>query len=168
MLSRSVFRSRRCSPSAARRSRNPLTPASRFHPSMNRGPSMGHSACMTARRCSVASKSTRKSARPVTASTAPPFPNEEAARTANGGTLPPDLSLIVKARDGGSDYVYSIVVGDGMTPPHGFKVIEGKYFDSYFPGRNISMPPPLADNSVTYSDGTNATKAQEAHDVVTV
>jgi cytochrome c1 len=97
----------------------------------------------------------------------PPFPNEEAARTANGGALPPDQSLIVKARDGGADYVYSIVVGDGTTPPHGFTVIANKYYDPYFAGRNISMPPPLADNSVTYSDGTKATKAQEAHDVVT-
>jgi cytochrome c1 len=97
----------------------------------------------------------------------PPFPNEEAARTANGGALPPDQSLLVKARDGGPDYIYSIVVGDGATPPPGFKVTDGKYYDPYFPGRNISMPPPLVDSSVTYSDGTKATKEQEAHDIVT-
>ncbi|MGA9794213.1 MAG: cytochrome c1 [Rhizomicrobium sp.] len=97
----------------------------------------------------------------------PPFPNEEAARTANGGALPPDLSLIVKAREGGPQYVYSIVTGDGSPVPHGFKVLEGKYYDPYFAGRNISMPPPLRDNSVTFSDGTKATKGQEAHDVVT-
>jgi len=97
----------------------------------------------------------------------PPFPNENAARLANGGALPPDLSLIVKARGGGPDYVFSIVTGDGSPVPHGFKVTEGKYYDPYFAGRNISMPPPLKDDSVTYSDGTPATLDQEAHDVVT-
>jgi cytochrome c1 len=96
----------------------------------------------------------------------PPFPNEEAARTANGGALPPDQSLLVKARDGGPQYIYSIVVGDGSTPPHGFKVTDGKYYDAYFPGRDIGMPPPLRDDSVTYSDGTKATTDQEAKDVV--
>jgi cytochrome c1 len=96
-----------------------------------------------------------------------PFANENAARTANGGALPPDLSLIVKAREGGPQYVFSIVTGDGSPVPHGFKVTEGKYYDPYFPGRNISMPPPLREDSVTYSDGTPATLDQEAHDVVT-
>ena len=84
----------------------------------------------------------------------PPFANENAARANNGGALPPDLSLIVKAREGGAQYVYSIVTGDGSPPPHGFKVLDGKYYDPYFAGRNISMPPPLRDDSVTYSDGT--------------
>jgi len=96
-----------------------------------------------------------------------PFANENAARANNGGALPPDLSLIVKAREGGARYVYSIVTGDGSPVPHGFKVIDGKYYDPYFPGRNISMPPPLRADSVTYSDGTPATVDQEAHDVVT-
>ena len=97
----------------------------------------------------------------------PPFANEEAARASNGGALPPDLSLIVKAREGGGQYVYSILTGFHLTPPKGFAVQEGKYFNPYFAGGNISMPPPLADNSVTYADGTNATIDQEAHDVVT-
>ena len=96
-----------------------------------------------------------------------PFANDEAARTANGGALPPDQSLLVKAREGGAQYIYSIIVGDGEKAPHGFKVTDGKYYDPYFDGRNISMPPPLKVNSVTYSDGTKATVAQEAHDVVT-
>ncbi|MBV9990796.1 MAG: cytochrome c1 [Alphaproteobacteria bacterium] len=96
-----------------------------------------------------------------------PFPNEEAARTANGGALPPDLSLIVKARNGGPNYVFSILTGFGHKPPHGFTVQTGKYFNPWFPGGNISMPPPLTDGAVTYSDGTQATVAQEAHDVVT-
>jgi len=97
----------------------------------------------------------------------PPFANENAARANNGGALPPDLSLIVKAREGGPQYVYSIVTGDGSPVPHGFKVTDGKYYDPYFPGRNISMPPPLRADSVTYSDGTPATVENEAHDVVT-
>ena len=97
----------------------------------------------------------------------PPFPNEEAARAAFNGALPPDLSVIVKARDGGPQYVYSILTGFGQTPPKGFKVVDGKYFNPYFPGWNISMPPPLADGAVTYTDGTKATLDQEAHDVVT-
>jgi ubiquinol-cytochrome c reductase cytochrome c1 subunit len=95
-----------------------------------------------------------------------PFANEEAARTANGGALPPDQSLLVKARDGGADYVYSIAVGDGAHAPAGFKVTSGKYYDAYFPGRNIGMPPPLRDDSVTYTDGTKPTVDQEAKDVV--
>ncbi len=97
----------------------------------------------------------------------PPFPNEEAARANNSGALPPDLSMIVKAREGGPHYVYSILTGFHTTPPHGFKVTEGKYFNPYFEGWNISMPPPLAAKSVTYSDGTPATIENEAHDVVT-
>jgi cytochrome c1 len=96
-----------------------------------------------------------------------PFPNEQAARANNSGALPPDLSMIVKAREGGPQYVYSILTGFHGTPPHGFKVTEGKYFNPYFEGWNITMPPPLAANSVTYSDGTKATIEQEAHDVVT-
>ncbi|HSM95194.1 MAG TPA: cytochrome c1 [Rhizomicrobium sp.] len=94
-----------------------------------------------------------------------PFANDNAARANNGGALPPDQSLLVKAREGGADYIYSLVVGDGAPTPHGFKVIDGKYYDPYFPGRNISMPPPLRDNSVTYADGTKATLDQEAKDV---
>jgi len=97
----------------------------------------------------------------------PPFPNEAAARAAEGGALPPDLSVIVKARDGGPDYVYSIITGFGHKPPAGFKVIDGKYYNPYFPGRNISMPPPLANGSVTFSDGTPATIDNEAKAVVT-
>ena len=96
-----------------------------------------------------------------------PFPNEEAARANNGGNLPPDLSLVVKAREGGAHYVYSILTGFHQTPPAGFTVFSGKYYNPYFEGWNIGMPPPLADNAVTYSDGTKATIDQEAHDVAT-
>ena len=97
----------------------------------------------------------------------PPFPNEEAARSANGGALPPDLSLIVKARAGGADYVYSLLTGFGHPPPKGFKVLDGKYYNPYFAGRNISMPPPLAAGSVSFADGTKSSVTQEARDVVT-
>ncbi|HVV27698.1 MAG TPA: cytochrome c1 [Rhizomicrobium sp.] len=96
-----------------------------------------------------------------------PFPNEQAARANNSGALPPDLSMVVKAREGGPQYVYSILTGFHQTPPKGFKVTEGKYYNPYFEGWNITMPPPLNANSVTYSDGTKATVEQEAHDVVT-
>ena len=96
-----------------------------------------------------------------------PFANEQAARNANGGAYPPDLSLITKAREHGPHYVYSILTGFEEKPPAGFKVTEGKYFNPYFEGWNISMPQPLKANSVEYSDGTKATIEQEAHDVVT-
>jgi len=78
-----------------------------------------------------------------------PFPNEEAARANNGGALPPDLSMIVKAREGGAQYVYSILTGFHMTPPKGFTVTANKYYNPYFEGWNISMPPPLKDGTVT-------------------
>jgi ubiquinol-cytochrome c reductase cytochrome c1 subunit len=97
----------------------------------------------------------------------PPFPNEQAARTANNGALPPDLSLIVKARAGGPNYVYSILTGFHQTPPPWFKVLPNKYYNPYFAGWNISMPPPLTKDSVTFSDGTPSTVEQEAHDIVT-
>ncbi|MBW4090760.1 MAG: cytochrome c1 [Proteobacteria bacterium] len=95
-----------------------------------------------------------------------PFPNEEAARAALNGALPPDLSLIVNARQGGPDYVYGILTGF-VKPPAGFKVPAGKYYNAYFPGHLIAMPPPLHDGLVTYADGTKATVPQMAHDVVT-
>lgn len=97
----------------------------------------------------------------------PPFANEEAARAANGGALPPDLSLIVKARVGGPRYVFSIITGFNETPPPGFKVTDGKYYNPYFIGWNISMPPPLTDAQVTFVDGHPNKIADEAHAVVT-
>jgi len=96
-----------------------------------------------------------------------PFANEDAARAANGGALPPDLSIIVKARPGGPDYVYSIISGFGQKPPPVFKVTEGKYYNPYFIGWNIAMPPPLTDNQVTFADGAPAKIEDEAKAVVT-
>ncbi len=95
-----------------------------------------------------------------------PFPNEQAARAANNGAAPPDLSVIVNAREGHADYVYGILTGF-TDPPPGFKLQTGLYYNKYFPGHQIHMPPPLQDGSVTYADGTKATVEQEAHDVVT-
>lgn len=105
-----------------------------------------------------------------------PVPHVEAAKAANGGAAPPDLSVIVKARAkgleylwgaGGPDYVYAILNGFRDKPPAGFNLPQGKYYNTYFDGHAISMPPPLADNTVKYQDGTPATLPQEAHDVAT-
>ncbi|HKW55157.1 MAG TPA: cytochrome c1 [Stellaceae bacterium] len=96
-----------------------------------------------------------------------PFPNEKAARAALNGALPPDQSLIVKARPDGPDYVHGILTGYKDPPPPGVKITEGRYYNEYFPGHQIAMPPPLAGNDVTYADGTKATLDQESRDVVT-
>jgi ubiquinol-cytochrome c reductase cytochrome c1 subunit len=95
-----------------------------------------------------------------------PFPNEKAARFANNGALPPDLSVIIKARAGGPDYVHAILTGF-RDPPAGFVVANGMNYNTYFAGHNIAMPPPLTDNRVTFADGTPATIDQEATDVAT-
>jgi len=96
-----------------------------------------------------------------------PFPNEKASRSANNGALPPDLSLIVKARAGHADYIYSIVTGFGQRPPANEKMAGGMQYNPYFPGRQIAMPPVLTDGAVTFADGTMASVDQEARDVVT-
>jgi len=95
-----------------------------------------------------------------------PFPNEQAARATLGGALPPDLSLIVSAREGHADYVYGILTGF-TDAPKGFEVPPGRFYNEYFPGHLIAMPPPLHDGLVEYTDGTKATVPQMAHDVVT-
>ncbi|WP_421694146.1 cytochrome c1 [Aestuariivirga sp.] len=112
-----------------------------------------------------------------------PFPNEQAARTANGGAYPPDLSLITKSRPGwygtinqlingigGPQYVYSVLTGyvpdEQLTPEVLAEKPEGKYYNPYFSnGHWIGMPPPLSDDQVTFDDGTPATVDQMARDV---
>ncbi|MBW0470243.1 hypothetical protein O181_009958 [Austropuccinia psidii MF-1] len=94
------------------------------------------------------------------------YPNEEAARAANGGALPPDLSLIVKARHGGADYIMSLLTGY-VDPPAGVEVREGLHYNPYFPGGAIAMGRVLFDGLVDYPDGTPATTSQLAKDVVT-
>jgi ubiquinol-cytochrome c reductase cytochrome c1 subunit len=96
-----------------------------------------------------------------------PYPNPEAARFANNGALPPDLTLINKARVGGADYLHAVLTGYEETPPEGVTLMPGMYYNKYFPGHQIGMPPPLSDGLVTYSDGTEATVDQQARDVVT-
>jgi cytochrome c1 len=95
-----------------------------------------------------------------------PFPNEKAAAAANGGAIPPDLSLINKARVSGPDYVYSLMMGYEDVAPEGHAIPEGKFFNKFFPGNAISMPPQVMDDLVTYADGTKATKEQLAADIV--
>jgi len=91
--------------------------------------------------------------------------NEKQARAANNGAFPPDLSLIVKARPGGADYVYALLTGFTENPD--FKVGTWQYYNAYFPGHAISMASPLSEGLVAYGDGTKATVEQMAHDVTT-
>lgn len=95
-----------------------------------------------------------------------PYANEKAARSVNNGAFPPDLSLIIKARPDGANYVYSLLTGYGEEPPHDLEVPEGAHYNPYFPGGIIKMPPPLVDEQVTYQDETKATLDQEAKDLV--
>ncbi|MBW8268417.1 cytochrome c1 [Caldovatus aquaticus] len=95
-----------------------------------------------------------------------PFPNEKAARAANNGALPPDLSVIVKAREGGADYIYALLTGYSDPPP-GVEVMQGMHYNRYFPGHQIAMAPPLNAGQVSFHDGTQATVEQMARDVTT-
>jgi len=110
-----------------------------------------------------------------------PFPNRTAAAAANGGAVPPDLSVMAKAREGGADYIYSILTGYKDPPPAGLKVNPGQYYNPYMagdmtsfwsgshedvpPGGFIAMPPPLVDGQVTFDDGTAGSVDQMAKDV---
>jgi ubiquinol-cytochrome c reductase cytochrome c1 subunit len=94
-----------------------------------------------------------------------PYMNIEQGRAANGGAYPPDLSLMVKARHEGHDYIFSLLTGY-IEPPSGREMMAGLYYNPYFPGGGISMPPPLQDEGVEYPDGTVATISQQARDVV--
>jgi ubiquinol-cytochrome c reductase cytochrome c1 subunit len=100
-----------------------------------------------------------------------PFANDQEARDANGGALPPDFSVLAKARgttqpfpwwilnyftaysEGGPDYIHALLNGYVDPPPHGAEVPEGKYYNTYFPGHAIGMAPPLSDGAVTYEEG---------------
>lgn len=94
----------------------------------------------------------------------PPYPNEQAARAAQNGAYPPDLSLIVKARAAGANYLYSLLIGYAAAPA-GMHLGDGMSYNPYFPGGQIAMPAPLSDGQVTYEDGTAASLDQMAHDV---
>ena len=105
-----------------------------------------------------------------------PYPNEVAARAANNNALPPDLSLITKAREGGAAYVYSLLTGyqdpaayrneDGEALPAESRPGPNLHFNPYFANLNIAMPPPLTtDGQVSFADGTAASRDQMARDV---
>ena len=112
-----------------------------------------------------------------------PFPNEQAARAANGGASPPDLSTIAKARtyergfpwfifdmftqfqEQGVDYVHALLVGYESKAPAGVTLPQGTFYNKYFPGHAIAMPPPLTDKRVDYSDGSPTTVDQYSKDV---
>ena len=93
-----------------------------------------------------------------------PYENDKIARLANNGAYPPDLSLIVKARANGADYLYSLLNGY-KDYPENFEASEGMYYNEFYPGYQIAMPSPLMDDIVEYSDGTEATQEQIAKDV---
>ena len=96
-----------------------------------------------------------------------PFANENAARAANNGALPKDLSLMAKARHGGEKYIYSLLTGYQDAPANEPKK-EGLNYNPYFDGHWIAMPQPLTtEGQITYADGTKATVEQMAHDVST-
>jgi cytochrome c1 len=113
----------------------------------------------------------------------PPFPNDQAARAALGGGLPPDMSVLAKARsheagfprfifdaftqyqEAGPDYIHAILTGYEEQPPAGFALSPGTQYDKYFPGHAIAMPKPLSDGQVEYTDGTPATVDQYAKDI---
>ena len=95
-----------------------------------------------------------------------PYPNVQAATAANGGAYPPDMSVLVKARKGGSDYIYSVLMGY-EDPPPGFELEDGVYYNKYMDGQKIKMSNPLSEGIVTYADGTQTTQAQMAKDVTT-
>ncbi len=97
----------------------------------------------------------------------PPFPNETVARLANNNALPPDLSLIVKARPDGQNYIYSLLTGYDKPVPAGHDVPVGLHFNPYFHSVNIAMAKPLNDGQISYADGTEATVDQMAKDVTT-
>jgi len=118
-----------------------------------------------------------------------PYHNDKEARAAQNGALPPDLSLIARARDshreaswyvhpflmlgdilnayqeGGANYVFALLTGYSE-PPADFKLMDGQYYNKAFPGHQISMPPPLTDGAVAYQDGTPPTVDNYARDIV--
>ena len=95
-----------------------------------------------------------------------PYPNAKAAQAANGGAYPPDMSVLAKARKGGVDYLYSLLLGY-EDPPIGVSLDEGVHYNKFMYGNKIKMPKPLEDDLIEYSDGTPATEEQMAKDVVT-
>ena len=95
-----------------------------------------------------------------------PYDNVKAAQAANGGAYPPDMTVLVKARGGGVDYIYSLLQGYEDLPA-GMTLDEGVYYNKYMYGNKIKMSNQLSDGLVEYSDGTTATVEQMSKDVTT-
>ena len=95
-----------------------------------------------------------------------PYENVKAAQAANGGAYPPDMSVLVKARGGGVDYIYSLLQGY-EDPPAGITLDEGVHYNKYMYGNKIKMANPLSEGLVEYADGTAATVEQMSKDVTT-
>ena len=95
-----------------------------------------------------------------------PYQNDKEAMASNGGAYPPDMSVLVKARSGGADYIYSVLLGY-VDPPNDISLDDGVYYNKYMYGNKIKMPKVLEDGLVEYNDGTEATEEQMAKDVVT-
>jgi cytochrome c1 len=93
-----------------------------------------------------------------------PYPNDPSARVANNGALPPDLSVMAKAREGGPDYIYALLSGYSDAPAD-MKMSKGMQYNAAFPGHQIAMPNPLADGVIEYTDGTKPTVDNYAKDV---
>ena len=95
-----------------------------------------------------------------------PYQNIEEAKASNGGAYPPDMSVLVKARSGGANYIYSVLLGYD-DPPSDVTIDDGVYYNTYMTGNKIMMPNPLSEGLVEYNDGTKATEEQMAKDVAT-
>ena len=95
-----------------------------------------------------------------------PYANDAEAKISNGGAYPPDMSVLLKARAGGADYIYSVLLGY-EDPPEGMELDDGVYYNKYMYGNKIKMPQQLYDDLVTYADGTAATPEQMAKDITT-
>ena len=95
-----------------------------------------------------------------------PYENKKAAQAANGGAYPPDMSVLVKARGGGANYIYSLLQGY-EDPPMGITLDEGVHYNKYMYGNKIKMANPLSDGLVEYADGTDASIEQMSKDVTT-
>ena len=95
-----------------------------------------------------------------------PYQNDKEAMASNGGAYPPDFSVLVKARSGGADYIYSLLLGY-EDPPSNVILDDGVYYNKYMYGNMIRMPNPLSDGLIEYNDGTEATEEQMAKDLVT-
>ena len=95
-----------------------------------------------------------------------PYQNVQEAMASNGGAYPPDMSVLVKARKGGANYIYSVLLGY-VDPPENISLDDGVYYNLYMAGQKIKMPKVLEDDLVEYNDGTVATEEQMAKDVTT-